>query len=63
MDEYKRPYLRLWAGISEALSALEKRNYGMAEEILLNAQQAAEEIWISSGGPAEEIENDDTVAE
>ncbi len=48
MDEYKQPYLCLWAGISDALASLAKRNYGMAEEILIKAQQAAEEAWISA---------------
>ena len=58
MDEYKKPYLCLWKGMSDALEALEGRNYGMAEEILRKAQQAAEEIWISEGELAEETEND-----
>ena len=48
MDEYKQPYLCLWAGISDALASLAKRNYGLAEEILIKAQQAAEEAWISA---------------
>lgn len=51
MEEYKQPYLCLWAGITEALAALEKKNYGMAEEILVKAQQAAEEAWICAGEP------------
>ena len=51
MEEYKQPYLCLWAGITEALAALEKENYGMAEEILVKAQQAAEEAWIYAGEP------------
>ncbi len=55
MDEYKQPYLCLWAGINDALASLAKRNYGLAEEILIKAQQAAEEAWIS----AEETEQKD----
>lgn len=51
MDQYKQPYLVLWAGITEALAELEKRNYGAAEEILIKAQQAAEEEWISAEEP------------
>lgn len=51
MEEYKQPYFCLWAGITEALAALEKENYGMAEEILVKAQQAAEEAWICAGEP------------
>lgn len=54
MDEDKQSYLCLWAGISDALAAMEKRNYGMAEEILIKAQQAAEEAWISCGAAVEE---------
>lgn len=51
MEEYKQPNLCLWAGITEALTALEKQNYGMAKELLVKAQQAAEEAWISADEP------------
>ena len=30
MDEYKKPYLILWGGCTEALEALEHQNYGQA---------------------------------
>jgi len=53
MDEYKQPYLCLWAGITEALAALEQRNYGMAEELLKRAQQAAEEAYLAAVDRAE----------
>ena len=53
MEEYQQPYLRLWAGITEALDALEQRNYGLAEDLLRRAQQAAEEAYIAAGDRAE----------
>ncbi len=48
-DEYKEPYLRLWSGITAALKELEESNYGNAKKVLIEAQQAAEEIWLSDG--------------
>ena len=46
MDEYKTPYLILFRSISDALEQLEEQNYGTARELLIAAQQAAEEAFI-----------------
>ena len=46
MDEYKKPYLILWNGVTDAIEALEKQNYGYAKEILIKVQQEAEETYI-----------------
>jgi hypothetical protein len=47
-EDFRQPYLILWKGITEALAELERKNYGSAEEILIKAQQDAEEAWISA---------------
>ena len=46
MDEYKKPYLILWGGIDDALKAMEQCNYGLAADLLKNAQAEAEEAYI-----------------
>ena len=48
MSEYRKPYLLLWAGISDAIKELENRNYGIADQILKKAQQDAENAYINS---------------
>lgn len=47
MDEYKEPYLLLFNRITDALTELEKQNYGTARELLRQAQIDAEELYIS----------------
>ena len=54
MDEYREPYLRLWSGITDAVEAIRARNYGLAEELLLEAQKAAEEAWMTEAEGAAE---------
>ena len=46
MSEYRKPYLILWAGITDARAAMENRNYGFADQLLKQAQQSAEEAYI-----------------
>lgn len=48
MDEYKKSHLILWNGITYALEMMEKQNYGIAKELLIKAQQDAEEAFINS---------------
>ena len=48
MDEYKRPYLILWGGVTEALGALERSDSAAAQSLLIRAQQAAEEAYIEA---------------
>lgn len=56
MEEYKKPYLILWTSCTAAVSALERQNFGLAKEILLRAQQEAEEAYLAdcrrAGSPA-----------
>ncbi len=47
MQEYQAPYLVLWRGIAKALEAMEAQNYGMAREMLTQAQANAEEAFLS----------------
>lgn len=46
---YKGMYLMLFNAITDALTALESRNIGQAADILIAAQQQAEERYISGG--------------
>ena len=54
MSEYKKPYYILMNSITEAISEIEKMNYGMAKNFLLLAQMRAEEAFISHGEENEE---------
>ena len=50
MDElYKNLYFHLFNQITDALAALEKQNYGEARDILIRAQQEAEETYLNAG--------------
>ena len=48
MEEYRAPYLILWEGCTRAIAALERQNYGVARDLLLAAQQNAEEAYIQT---------------
>ena len=49
MDElYKNLYFHLFNQITDALAALEKQNYGEARDILMRAQQEAEERYLNA---------------
>ena len=48
MEDYKKPYLILWTSCTAAVSALDRQNFGLAKEILLRAQQEAEEAYLAS---------------
>ncbi|MDE7054854.1 MAG: hypothetical protein K2O84_08605 [Oscillospiraceae bacterium] len=47
MENFPRYYTRLFNGITDALGALQEKNYIKAQDILIRAQQAAEEMYIS----------------
>ena len=50
MDElYKNLYFHLFNQITDALEAMEKQNYGEARDILMRAQQEAEERYLNAG--------------
>ena len=48
MNEYKQSYLTLFNGVTDALEALRKQNYGYAEVLLMQAQSKAEEMFIGN---------------
>ena len=57
MTEYQKPYHILWSGISDALAAIRAQNFGLAQELLLQAQQQqAEDAFIAWGDRDEKTE-------
>ena len=48
MEEYKKMYLLLFNAITDALEQMEQQNYGTAKDLLITAQQKAEEIYITA---------------
>ena len=57
MTEYQEPYhIILWNGISDALVAIRAQNFGLAQELLLQAQQQAEDAFIAWGDRDEKTE-------
>ena len=47
MDEYKKPYLVLFNSLTDIAEEIEKQNYGRAKQLIAEAQQQAEEMYIS----------------
>ena len=43
---YKKMYLRLFNAVSDSLTAMEQMNYGEARRLLMQAQQACEELFL-----------------
>ena len=48
MPDYEKLYSALFNAITDALEQMEKQNFGTAKEILIAAQQQAEEIYMSA---------------
>ena len=46
-DEYRRPYTIIFNAVTDALAALDKGEYARAKALLIQAQQEAEEAYIS----------------
>ena len=46
--EYEKLYHLLFNAITDALEQMESQNYGDAKELLVAAQQKAEEIYITA---------------
>ena len=63
MSEYKKPYHILFKYITDAITEMERMNYGMAKNILLMAQMRAEEAFISYEEENEEKTVDNTDSE
>ena len=45
---YEKMYHLLFNAITDALEQMEKQNYGTAKDLLITAQQKAEEIYMSA---------------
>ena len=46
MKVHEKMYYHLFNAVTDALKALERRDYGHAEELLKTAQQETEEIYL-----------------
>lgn len=46
MPDYKKLYFQLFAAMADTVDTMESCNYGQAKEILIQAQQEAEEAHI-----------------
>ena len=51
MELYKRMYTLLFNAVTDALSHMEKANYGLAAEELRKAQISAEALYVASAPP------------
>jgi hypothetical protein len=47
MPDYEKMYFRLFNRISDAIGQVEETNYGLASDILKQAQVEGEEIYLS----------------
>lgn len=56
MENFPKYYTRLFNGITDALEALQEQNYIKAQDILIKAQQDAEEMYLEDGDEDEEDE-------
>ena len=48
MQNYKKMYATLFNAITDALESLKRQNYAEAMEMLIQAQQRSEEIYINA---------------
>ena len=48
MENYQKMYSLLFNAITDALAKIENQNYGDAKDMLISAQQKAEEIYITA---------------
>lgn len=49
MENFPKYYTRLFNGVTDAIEALREQNYIKAQDILIRAQQDAEEIYLEAG--------------
>lgn len=52
--DYKKSYLILFNGITDALDSLKRMNFGRVRDILEDAQRDAEEAYISTADDAQD---------
>ena len=48
MTDYQKMYTTLFNAVTDALAKIEAQNYGDAKDLLISAQQKAEEIYIAA---------------
>ena len=48
MPDYEKMYHLLFNAATDALEQIEQQNYGSAKDLLIAAQQKAEEIYITA---------------
>ncbi|MFZ5975745.1 MAG: hypothetical protein ACOYU3_10175 [Bacillota bacterium] len=48
MIDYQMMYIILFEGITDAILNIEKQNYGFALDVLIKAQQEAEEMYVQA---------------
>lgn len=48
MPDYEKLYFQLFAAMADAVEAIEAANYGQAKEVLISAQQRAEEQYMDA---------------
>ena len=48
MPDYQKMYTTLFNAMTDAIENIEEANYGTAEEILIQAQQKTEELYIDA---------------
>ena len=54
MENFPKYYTRLFNGVTDAIKALKEQNYIKAQDILIQAQQDAEELYLEDGDEGEE---------
>ncbi len=48
MPNYQKMYATLFNAITDAVECIQQDNYGTAKEVLIQAQQETEELYISA---------------
>ena len=58
MESTRKPYFLLFNAITDAVEAMEKQNFGQSRDLLIRAQQAAEELYLEETDTEEESEEE-----
>ncbi|MCI8438696.1 MAG: hypothetical protein HFF73_04160 [Oscillospiraceae bacterium] len=53
MNELPQYYTRLFNGVTDAIDALQHMKYSEGLQLLIQAQQEAEDLYMKEGGTAE----------
>ena len=48
MPDYQKMYTTLFNAMTDAIENIEEANYGIAKELLIQAQQKTEELYIDA---------------